>query len=202
MNAQPLVFSPDVSRLKTAQIHGSKQKKSTRARKIEHASKPLWNNHESDTPVISYFVQPSRQLHSNNNQLTKSNTETKYTSTIMSPQTEINNEYIMNAATTSTPSIITVEGEEQGTTTSIYDACNDGDLELVRRVLQDQQQDSNIYEADGDDWTPLHHAIHGGNVDLIKYLVREKGADLDSITTTEEGQEALHFAITDGHLEV
>lgn len=55
---------------------------------------------------------------------------------------------------------------------SLYEACADGNLDQVKTLLQDS--DTNVNEMDGDDWTPLHHAIHGGNVDLVKFLVEEK----------------------------
>lgn len=50
----------------------------------------------------------------------------------------------------------------------IYQACLNGDLEQVEKILL-EDEDIDINEADSDDWTPLYYAVYGGNTDLVNY---------------------------------
>jgi ankyrin repeat protein len=94
------------------------------------------------------------------------------------------------------------EQQEPGDVLSLNDACEAGDLEQVKIIVEAPEMEADLTEIDDINWTPLHFAIRGGNVDVVRYLIDDKGADLDSILNTTEGQEALNFAIKDGCLEI
>jgi ankyrin repeat protein len=91
------------------------------------------------------------------------------------------------------------EEHQEPDVVSLNDACEAGDLEQVKMIVEAPEMEVDLGEIDGVGWTPLHFAVHGGNVDVVRYLIDDKGADLDSILGTREGQEALNFAIKDGH---
>jgi uncharacterized protein len=77
---------------------------------------------------------------------------------------------------------------------AIVDAADKGNLEAVRRLVQ---QDRGLLDTDDDIWTPLTAAALRGHVDVIRYLVGE-GAQVN--LRDPNGCTALDLACVLGHL--
>jgi ankyrin repeat protein len=84
-----------------------------------------------------------------------------------------------------------------GDAQAIVDAAHDGDLEAVRRLVQ---QDRGLLEAIGQNggYTPLTAAAWGGHVEVIQYLL-EEGAQVN--LQDEAFYSALGCACEKGHTE-
>ena len=50
----------------------------------------------------------------------------------------------------------------------LQDACNHGNVELVRKILQDPQFDSMTSDSEGN--TPLHLAAQSGHLGVVKEI--------------------------------
>lgn len=69
----------------------------------------------------------------------------------------------------------------------ILKACEKGDLEIVKSLLE---KDPNLINAkDGDSYTPLHRACYSNNIEIVEYLL-QKGADI--FAQTEMHWQPLH----------
>ncbi len=79
----------------------------------------------------------------------------------------------------------------------IHDAAEQGDLEQVKSLLQDDPQ---LIESQADnDKTPLHKAAYAGQTEVVKYLL-EAGAD--PAARTDQNSTPAHGAAYYGHEEV
>ncbi|XP_071104774.1 putative ankyrin repeat protein RF_0381 [Haliotis cracherodii] len=76
-------------------------------------------------------------------------------------------------------------------------ACEGGDLEIMKRVLNLTNVDINIELWDG--ITPLLRAAHYGNSELFKFLVT-KGANMTMVDSEDEN--VLHFACRGESVEI
>ena len=68
---------------------------------------------------------------------------------------------------------------------SIYDATEDGNIEVVKQHLAD------VNSKDKDGWTPLHEAASEGHNQIIKLLVTQ-GADVNA--NDDDGETPLDVA--------
>jgi ankyrin repeat protein len=70
--------------------------------------------------------------------------------------------------------------------TTIHEACRDGDIETVRRLVAN---DSSVVDADDEhEWRPIFHAALHRHEDIVRFLI-ESGADL----AAHDGY-VLHYA--------
>jgi ankyrin repeat protein len=85
-----------------------------------------------------------------------------------------------------------------GDARAIVDAAHKGDLEEVRRLVQ---QDRGLLDVDhgwqGDSYTPLTAAAWAGRVEVMRYLL-EEGAQVN--LRDEDGSSALECACYNGTL--
>jgi len=72
----------------------------------------------------------------------------------------------------------------------IWTAAKRGDLDVVRRLVEEECTDVNIGDDDGS--TPLHWAAYFDRVPVVEYLLR-KEALIDAVNQ-KEGQTPLHWA--------
>jgi len=81
---------------------------------------------------------------------------------------------------------------------NIYDAAEEGNLELVQRLVEDEPgivfktHDSGFASA-------LHYAAQAGHVKVAKYLIEQK-ADINR--KTQSSRTALHIACERGHINM
>ena len=85
--------------------------------------------------------------------------------------------------------------------TPLHVACENGRLDIVRYLVNDQKVDPGYTSGDN---TPLHGACGGGNLELVKFLVEEKKCDPTQIVLTEKvyAVSPLHSACKNGHLDI
>jgi len=72
---------------------------------------------------------------------------------------------------------------------SLHSCARRGDLEGVRKLVEDYQEDPNVQDVHS--MTPLHYAAKRGHLSCVEYLVNH-GAKLETKNTV--GQTALHIA--------
>ncbi len=98
---------------------------------------------------------------------------------------------------------------------SFAKACQDGDLDIVRAMVERTQVDLEARDENG--WTPLHKAAFSGHLPVVQYLC-EQGADkearmltmheddeddwADEYSENDYGWTPLHQAAENGHLSV
>ena len=80
---------------------------------------------------------------------------------------------------------------------SFIKVCSDGDLDLVRAMVERSKVDINHY--DSFDRAPLHYAASNGHLPVVQYLC-EQGADKGARSNI--GRTALHDAAERGHFPV
>ncbi|CAF0720907.1 unnamed protein product [Brachionus calyciflorus] len=78
---------------------------------------------------------------------------------------------------------------------SIHVACQTGDLDMVRMLIEEYY--ANINEKDFNGATPLHYACVNGNSKLVAYLLNNKA----EIRLDKYGNTPLHDTALGGHLE-
>ena len=83
-----------------------------------------------------------------------------------------------------------------GNFSSLHQAAYDGDIDGVRRLLQ---QGRYINKPDKAGWTPLHVAVEEGNVEVVMELL-DWGADVN--VEEEEALTPLLMASEKGHFEL
>jgi len=76
-------------------------------------------------------------------------------------------------------------------------ACYDGDLSMVRALLETSGANKDLADEYG--YTPLHLACEQGHVEVVRRLI-ESGANKD--LADKYGETPLHIACIEGHLEV
>lgn len=80
----------------------------------------------------------------------------------------------------------------------IFYAANVGDLELLRRFVEEEKVDVNI--RGDDEVTPLHWAAYKGHFQLVRYLVERK-AEIDA-PNKSEGHTPLMWAAIGGYIKI
>lgn len=84
-----------------------------------------------------------------------------------------------------------------GINTPLHAACQIGNMELLRALMDSRIELNTAKPADG--ITPLHQAARDGQLEVVKALAFH-GADLDRRTSV--GMTAVHFAASLGHVEM
>jgi ankyrin repeat protein len=87
----------------------------------------------------------------------------------------------------------------RGARPDVFVASVRGDLEQLRRVLEDNPALVASHSADG--WTPLHLAAHFGQVEAVRLLL-QAGADVRARSTNPSANTALHAALAGRNLPV
>ncbi|CAG2214076.1 ANK [Mytilus edulis] len=82
--------------------------------------------------------------------------------------------------------------------TSLFDACHEGNKSLVEVLLQEGVP---INEANHSGFTPLHIASHEGHTNVVELLL-SKGATEVVNKVNENGSSPLHLASHEGHIEI
>lgn len=82
---------------------------------------------------------------------------------------------------------------------SLHEACLDGDLEAVVRILQSDKD--KVIETDENNWTPLYCAIHGGNLEIVQYLLETHNSEQQLAAIEEDNWTPLHFACLTRHVD-
>jgi len=81
---------------------------------------------------------------------------------------------------------------------NIYDAADEGDLELVQKLLE--AEPGLIYKtSDAGFASALHFAAKSGHIDVAKYLIEQK-ADVNR--KTQSSKTPLHLACEKGHINM
>ena len=75
--------------------------------------------------------------------------------------------------------------------TSLHSACKDGNEELCRKLLSNNDTDVNAQDADG--WTPLHYACRNSHINCVKLLLEKKNIKIN--TRNFQGFTALYLAV-------
>ena len=93
---------------------------------------------------------------------------------------------------------------ESAVTSSIYEtrlhkAVRDGDFELVKKLVEEQNADVN--ELNGAGQTPLHEACRCGNDQIASYLIDET-EEVDSLRKDDNGRQAITYAAASGLKEI
>jgi ankyrin repeat protein len=57
-------------------------------------------------------------------------------------------------------------------TAALHAACLENDLEMVKRLVQEEGIDLNL--RDKNNWTPLHHCASSGHLALCDFLLHQK----------------------------
>ena len=81
--------------------------------------------------------------------------------------------------------------------TILHNACNIGELELVKHLVE--RYPALLTMRDNAGMTPLHHAGWSGSVELTEYLIR---CHCDVLDTSSKGKTTLHNACNKGNFEV
>lgn len=84
-----------------------------------------------------------------------------------------------------------------GSDSDIFTASEQGDLEAVKELVQENPQLVNAVGNGG--YGPLHEAAYNNHPDIVKYLVSQ-GADINA--TSGSGSTPLHGAASYGHTEM
>jgi ankyrin repeat protein len=82
----------------------------------------------------------------------------------------------------------TMKPKHSGQMELLHFAARDGELDLVRSVLD---AGSDVNEPAENSWTPLHFAAEGGHVFVVQFLL-DRGADPSAMTS--EGYTPLDVA--------
>ena len=77
---------------------------------------------------------------------------------------------------------------------SIYDATEDGNIEVVKQHLA---AGTDVNSKDKDGWTPLHEAASEGHKSIVELLVAN-GADLNS--KDDDGETPLDYDYDEGEI--
>jgi len=81
---------------------------------------------------------------------------------------------------------------------NVHDACEDGDLELVRELITTSP--SEIWKTDEICYfSALHVAANHGHLEIVKLLL-DAGADINR--KSKSGETALHLAVVKNHIDV
>ena len=80
----------------------------------------------------------------------------------------------------------------------LYVAIEKGDLETVKRILQNKDIDINFQESESDYPSLLQHSVFHEKIDIVKYLIQQ-GAEY---TFTSDGDSLLKIASGRGNLEL
>lgn len=91
------------------------------------------------------------------------------------------------------------EAIELGKHNSVHAAAGEGDLEALRKLIEDEDHHHEHKTPFG--FTPLHSAASAGHLEIVKYLIKKGGADM-VFTETDAGAQAAHAAANGGHMEV
>jgi ankyrin repeat protein len=81
----------------------------------------------------------------------------------------------------------------------VHSACYDGNLNVLKSLLDDNKLTSFIDLQDYYRWTPLHIAAYMNRIDVVELLI-ENGAN--TTLCNDKGHSALHFACSKGHVEI
>lgn len=81
---------------------------------------------------------------------------------------------------------------------SLHDACKKGNLELVRELVENNEDDTNINAIDIAYHTPLYYACINNFVDIVCYLL-DHGADMYE---NNNDWTLLHSAVALGRFEI
>jgi len=82
----------------------------------------------------------------------------------------------------------------------LYQACEDGKVEDVVRLLQNSQININWQNQNDDLRTPLNIACQKGHLDIVKLLLKDEKIEVDK--ATNYGATPFNSACYNGHLEI
>ncbi len=85
---------------------------------------------------------------------------------------------------------------ERGAPVSVFEAAAIGDVQRVRRMLDDQPELALSFSHDG--WTPLHLAAHFGQLAVVDLLLARR-AEVDARSKNALANTPLHAALAGGH---
>ena len=99
------------------------------------------------------------------------------------------NSLVMKSSLISTITIVLLAGcRPQVPDLSIYDAIEDGDIEVVKQHFA---AGTDLNSKDKDGWTPLHEAASEGHKPIVEFLITE-GADVNE--KNDDGETPLDAA--------
>ena len=95
--------------------------------------------------------------------------------------------------------LIGEKGASESLGQTLMDACSEGDLCIVRNLVNNLGCDPSLYQ-DAIGFTPLHRACQHGHPDIVAYLICEGKCGIKS--TSDDGSTCLHIASKSGHLNI
>jgi len=76
--------------------------------------------------------------------------------------------------------------------------CSDGNIEEIRKLLQNPQFNINCQDNDGE--TPLYVACQNGQIEIVKILLNDKRTSIRK--KTNKGKTVFDIAKTNNHSEI
>lgn len=87
----------------------------------------------------------------------------------------------------------------KGANLSVFEAAMTGESEVLKRLVQRDQNLATSYSNDG--FTPLHLAAFFGNLEAARFLI-EKGANVDAVAKNPMKVTPLHSAAARNQIEI
>ena len=84
--------------------------------------------------------------------------------------------------------------------TPLHIACINGDLPLVRYLIEDAHSDIEATTNNG--YAPIHSACEGGHLEIVQYLIKAAHVDKEAKTADSFKNTPLHIACMKGHLPI
>lgn len=80
------------------------------------------------------------------------------------------------------------------------DACAKGELEVVKKLLENPDLDVNVKDERFNGWTPFIHACENSHFDVMEVLLNDQRIDINGVDN--DGYTALSYACANGNMEV
>jgi len=84
----------------------------------------------------------------------------------------------------------------------LQSACENGDIEVIKLLLNDDKIEVNQRKVDNNGWTPFYTACQYGYIEIVKLLLNDKRVDVNKAGSPLGGKTPLWIACFNEHLEV
>eukprot|EP00761_Pharyngomonas_kirbyi_P008885 gb/GECH01008897.1/.p1 GENE.gb/GECH01008897.1/~~gb/GECH01008897.1/.p1 ORF type:complete len:162 (+),score=21.66 gb/GECH01008897.1/:1-486(+) len=88
-----------------------------------------------------------------------------------------------------------------GSTTPLFEACSNGQVEITKLLLE--HSDIDVNASDIDDWNPFYAACFNGNIELINLLLsHEKTYEIDVNRKSAPGSTPINLVANQGNVDM